>query len=235
LKLNFIKRPSLLVVIVTLFLGSVCQLHADSIHVIDSFTSGASASLGGVTSVVDDGLHSDVIGGYRDVSLSGYGSSVTVGFNNGLNVQTAPSSFAPVSINYNGLANAGLNLNLLDVGTEGSFTFENFQGQGPGELFFDIRGGGVTGGYFWQFVDNNVLGVSSNDLVVDFQFLLSQGVDLTNVQSISFSFLPADEGTSFSLSSITATTLAVPEPTTACMLGVGSLLLLRRRRRPLSA
>ena len=136
---------------------STTQVQAVTV-VIDDFASGVPLSTFGTSSAIDDGPHAGVIGGYRDATVWGSGTNVYYSpiSSNTFIFDTLVGSYGNAQLTYDGPGVGGnLGLNLLEVGTEGYFSIQNFRAQGSGSIDFVVYdNSGHQVGFDLFFVDN---------------------------------------------------------------------------------
>lgn len=220
-----INRLSAFAVVAAIVGFTATTTRAASIDV-DHWGAGVNLSTAfGPTSAVNDGLHADVLGGYRDTTLaltSGTGAFVLfspVLPNSGEFVAFTTTTGIFTSL-YDGFDNNGLNLNLVTASNNDRFRIQSVAVDGTAELTLEVVDmfGGI--GSLTQVLPDQF----SGDLVYNFADF---GVDMTSVKSVKLVLETTSSATDVTLGKISA----IPEPASMALMGLGSLMLLSRRRR----
>lgn len=216
--------------LVTTLIFSATQTNA-AVVLIDDFASGVDLSTFGTASATDDGLHSGVIGGYRD--------ALVVATTGAININYSPVIGNTIAFNglagstgfytswYNGLGNNSLNLDLLGTNTTGYLSLSILEANGNGRAYVYLEDNAGNKSYVKNTISNGFAGV----LNFDYSDYLLAGVDLTDLNFINLVILSTGIADDFTIGAFSATSNVVPEPASLALLGLGGLLLLRRSKR----
>lgn len=195
-----------------------------SIVVIDDFAAGVNmTTLGGPTVVANDGPHAGVIGGYRQTNLVNNSGHVQAFYSavatNTFSFDSLAGSTGVYTAVYSGLGGAGLNVNLLAGGLN-RFGLDVLESNSAGSITISVEDTfGVT---------SSQLAALTTGVTGPINFFFSGFTsDLTSVKTITFTLAATSAGSDFTIGAIRA----IPEPASICLIGLGSLLVLRRNRR----
>ncbi len=180
------------------------------------------------------GEPADVLGGFRGVAITntgGFGGTFSVARSAGDDVITATNTnvaAGTLDLSYPGISDSDFdtNWNFIAVSIP---TLSNNTGDGEINLSVTIQSSTGTG---TAFAMGTGIAPGRIEEPGTYFFAFSDpgfaGVDFSDVDGVSVRFESAIIGTDFTIASITRE--AVPAPGTACLLGLGGLATLRRRR-----
>lgn len=199
---------------------------------IDDFASGVNLSTFGTDSATDDGLHAGVLGGYRDTWVNASAGGVNVFYSPVIGSTMAFDGIGGSSGLFGSVydgpgLDGSLNLDLLGGSATGSFSLVviDVNGSGTAHLAVNDNSGHVLSLY------TDLVNGFSGVLSFDYSDYLAAGVDLTDVKSIALVIASSGVADDFTFGAFSATTNVVPEPASLGLLGLGGLMLMRRRSR----
>lgn len=199
---------------------------------IDDFASGVPLSTFGTSSAADDGFHSGVLGGYRDTLVHASSGALNI-------------FYSPVignTIAFDGLAgSSGFYSSLYDgVGLDGHLNVDLLGGLSSGYFSLVVYDANGNGNAHVNVLDNsgNTYSVTQNlndgfagTLFFDYADYIGAGVDLSDIKSIALVISSSDIADDFTLGAFLGTSNVVPEPASLSLLGLGVLMVMRRRNR----
>jgi hypothetical protein len=212
--------------IVATIVGITTRSASAAAVLVDDFADGVDLNTFlGPSSATNDGPHGGVIGFFRDTTLTVDSGMAIQIFYSPVSTQTLvfdgfPGSTGTYNSVYDGFGlNGNLNRDLTASGND-RFQVAVIDANGNGNLAITVVDtDGISSAVTHPIIDG-VMGK------VDYLFS-SYSSDLTKVRSITVTLNSTSVAADFTLGSIRA----IPEPASIGLIGLGSLLVLRRRRR----
>ncbi|MBL4700020.1 PEP-CTERM sorting domain-containing protein [bacterium AH-315-I18] len=229
---NRINQIVLIIAVAMIFAATQAKA---AVILIDDFASGVNLSTFGTNSAVDDGPHAGVLGGYRDTAVNAPLGGLNVFYSpvvgNTIAFDALAGSSGTYSSIYDGPGLGGdLGQDLLGIAPGGNFSLSIVKANGNGAILVTVRDGSDRVHSSYKSFTNGFVGV----LNFNYGEYLGTGVDLSDVKNISLIVASGGVANDFTIGIFTATQV-VPEPASLSLLGLGALVMLRRRKRQRAA
>lgn len=212
------------------------QDDSDSSNGVTNATFSLSTS-GGLVSDTQAGEPADILGGTREVTLTGGGivgsiSADKVAGTDFINVQNDTLSAGILTLSYPGISDSNFASNWNAIGIDIPF-IEQSTGIGDGEIDISVTVDSSSGSGTALVDGNGIVPGRVEDPGTFFALFSDPGfaaVDFSDVDGVTVSFSTAIIGSDYRIGSITRETV-IPEPATAILLGGMALLAVCPRRR----
>lgn len=237
------KRLVYCATIVALTAAPVAANHVDFIQDDSNPSNGVTdatfslSTSGGVVSDAQPGEPADILGGTRQVTLTGGGiagsiSAEKVAGTDFISVENDTLSAGILTLSYPGISNSNFASNWNAIGINIPF-IEQSTGIGDGEIDISVTVNSSAGSGTALVDGNGIVPGRVEDPGTFFALFNDPGfaaVDFSDVDGVTVTFTTAIIGSDYRIGSITRETV-IPEPASAILLGGMALLAVSARRR----